>query len=202
MVGYSAQRQVSHSGNACFRCLYPALLDEANTSAYGHPEVSQVNIWVGTNAGILITGHDLVELEELLEQTEGQDIDVYTHSEMLPANYYPKLKKYEHLRGNYGNAWWLQKEEIANFNGPVLFTSNCLVPPRGVDYTCKLLANCLPNRKGLASKSGIISDIPRSMFQSWGWLLVFCVEIMQPAAHVAQGAWVVIRIPPRFTDRI
>ncbi|MGI9570892.1 MAG: hydroxylamine reductase [Desulfobulbia bacterium] len=115
-----------------------ALLDKANTDAYGTPEISQVNIGVGGNPGILVTGHDLVDLEELLEQTKGQGVDIYTHSEMLPANYYPKLKKYPHLHGNYGNAWWLQKEDIANFNGPVLFTSNCLVPPRGVDYTDKL----------------------------------------------------------------
>ncbi len=115
-----------------------AALDEANTSAYGDPEMSQVNIGVGSNPGILISGHDLVDLEELLEQTEGQGVDIYTHSEMLPANYYPKLKKYSHLHGNYGNAWWLQKEDIANFNGPVLFTSNCLVPPKGVDYGDKL----------------------------------------------------------------
>ncbi|NNF47822.1 MAG: hydroxylamine reductase [Desulfofustis sp.] len=115
-----------------------ALLDEANSAAYGDPEISQVNIGVGSNPGILITGHDLVDLEELLEQTQGQGVDIYTHSEMLPAHYYPKLKKYSHLHGNYGNAWWLQKEDIANFNGPVLFTSNCLVPPKGVDYTDKL----------------------------------------------------------------
>lgn len=115
-----------------------ALLDEANTSAYGHPEISKVNIGVGSNPGILITGHDLVDLEELLEQTQGQGIDIYTHSEMLPANYYPRLKKYSHLHGNYGSAWWLQKEDIANFNGPVLFTSNCLVPPKGVEYSDKL----------------------------------------------------------------
>lgn len=115
-----------------------ALLDEANTTAYGTPEITQVNIGVGKNPGILITGHDLVDLEELLEQTTDQGVDVYTHSEMLPANYYPKLKKYPHLHGNYGNAWWLQKEDIANFNGPILFTSNCLVPPKGVDYIDKM----------------------------------------------------------------
>ena len=115
-----------------------ALLDEANTTAYGTPEITQVNIGVGSNPGILITGHDLVDLEELLEQTKDQGVDIYTHSEMLPANYYPELKKYSHLHGNYGNAWWLQKEDIANFNGPILFTSNCLVPPKGVDYADKM----------------------------------------------------------------
>lgn len=115
-----------------------ALLDEANTKAYGTPEITHVNIGVGSNPGIMITGHDLVDLEELLEQTRDQDVDIYTHSEMLPANYYPRLKQYSHLHGNYGNAWWLQKDDIASFNGPVLFTSNCLVPPKGVDYQDKM----------------------------------------------------------------
>jgi len=96
-----------------------------------------VNIGVGQNPGILVTGHDLVDLEDLLEQTMDQGVDVYTHSEMLPAHYYPKLKKYSHLRGNYGDAWWLQKDDMAKFNGPVLFTSNCLVPPKP-DFKAKL----------------------------------------------------------------
>ena len=107
-----------------------ALLDEANTKAYGNPVITKVNIGSGKNPGILITGHDLVDLEELLEQTKDQGIDIYTHSEMLPAHYYPKLKQYKHLFGNYGSAWWLQKEDMIRFNGPVLFTSNCLVPPK------------------------------------------------------------------------
>jgi hydroxylamine reductase len=107
-----------------------ALLDEANTKAYGNPVITKVNIGSGKNPGILITGHDLVDLEELLEQTKDQGIDIYTHSEMLPAHYYPKLKQYKHLFGNYGSSWWLQKEEMIRFNGPVLFTSNCLVPPK------------------------------------------------------------------------
>ena len=106
-----------------------AMLDAANTSHYGNPELSEVNIGVGKNPGILISGHDLKDLEELLQQTEGTGIDVYTHSEMLPAHYYPELKKYKHLVGNYGNAWWKQKEEFETFNGPVLFTTNCIVPP-------------------------------------------------------------------------
>ena len=106
-----------------------ALLDKANTSAYGNPELSHVNIGVGKRPGILITGHDLRDLKELLEQTEGTGIDVYTHGEMLPAHYYPELKKYKHLVGNYGNAWWKQKEEFAHFNGPIIFTTNCIVPP-------------------------------------------------------------------------
>ena len=114
-----------------------ALLDEANTKAYGSPVMTKVNIGVGKNPGILITGHDLVDLEELLDQTKDQDIDVYTHSEMLPAHYYPKLKQYPNLFGNYGSAWWVQKEDMAKFNGPVLFTSNCLVPPKP-EYVDKL----------------------------------------------------------------
>ncbi|ERI81909.1 hydroxylamine reductase [Bacteroides pyogenes F0041] len=107
-----------------------AMLDAANTGAYGNPEISEVNIGVRNNPGILISGHDLKDLEELLQQTEGTGVDVYTHSEMLPAHYYPQLKKYKHLAGNYGNAWWKQKEEFESFNGPILFTSNCIVPPR------------------------------------------------------------------------
>jgi hydroxylamine reductase len=107
-----------------------ALLDKANTTSYGNPEITEVNIGVRNNPGILISGHDLKDMEELLEQTEGTGVDVYTHSEMLPANYYPKFKKYKHFVGNYGNAWWKQNDEIESFNGPVLFTTNCIVPPR------------------------------------------------------------------------
>lgn len=106
-----------------------ALLDQANTTTYGNPEITEVNIGVRNNPAILISGHDLKDLEELLEQTKGTGIDVYTHSEMLPAHYYPAFKKYDHFVGNYGNAWWKQKEEFASFNGPVLFTTNCIVPP-------------------------------------------------------------------------
>mgnify|MGYP001747984665 FL=1 len=107
-----------------------ALLDEANTSAYGNPEIREVNIGVGKNPGILVSGHDLRDIEMLLEQTEGTGVDVYTHSEMLPAHYYPKFKKYKHFVGNYGNAWWKQKEEFESFNGPILMTTNCIVPPK------------------------------------------------------------------------
>ena len=106
-----------------------ALLDKANTSTYGHPEMTKVNIGVHKNPAILISGHDLRDMEDLLIQTEGTGVDVYTHSEMLPANYYPAFKKYKHLVGNYGNAWWKQKEEFESFNGPILFTTNCIVPP-------------------------------------------------------------------------
>ena len=107
-----------------------ALLDEANTSAYGNPEITRVNIGVGKNPGILVSGHDLRDLEMLLQQTQGTGVDVYTHSEMLPAHYYPAFKKYPNFVGNYGNAWWKQKEEFESFNGPILMTTNCIVPPK------------------------------------------------------------------------
>lgn len=106
-----------------------ALLDRANTTAYGHPEMTSVDIGVRHRPGILISGHDLHDLEELLEQTRDTGIDIYTHGEMLPAHYYPAFKKYPHFAGNYGNAWWKQREEFASFNGPILFTTNCIVPP-------------------------------------------------------------------------
>lgn len=107
-----------------------ALLDKANTTAYGNPEITRVNIGVGKNPGILVSGHDLRDLEMLLEQTQGTGVDVYTHSEMLPAHYYPAFKKYPNFVGNYGNAWWKQKEEFESFNGPILMTTNCIVPPK------------------------------------------------------------------------
>jgi hydroxylamine reductase len=107
-----------------------ALLDEANTTSFGHPEPSNVNIGVGEKPGILISGHDLRDLKELLEQSEGQGIDIYTHGEMLPANAYPELKKFKHLKGNYGGSWWHQGKEFDSFNGPILLTTNCLIPPR------------------------------------------------------------------------
>jgi len=107
-----------------------ALLDKANTTTYGNPEITKVNIGVRNNPAILISGHDLRDLQDLLEQTEGAGVDVYTHSEMLPAHYYPAFKKYSHFAGNYGNAWWKQTEEFEQFNGVILFTTNCLVPPR------------------------------------------------------------------------
>ena len=107
-----------------------ALLDQANTGAYGNPEITRVNIGVGKNPGILVSGHDLKDLEQLLEQTQGTGVDVYTHSEMLPAHYYPAFKKYPNFVGNYGNAWWKQKEEFESFHGPILMTTNCIVPPK------------------------------------------------------------------------
>jgi hydroxylamine reductase len=106
-----------------------ALLDNAHTSTYGNPEITSVNIGTRDNPGILISGHDMRDMEDLLIQTEGTGVDVYTHSEMLPANYYPAFKKYDHFVGNYGNSWWKQKEEFTSFNGPILFTTNCIVPP-------------------------------------------------------------------------
>lgn len=107
-----------------------ALLDKANTTAYGNPEMTKVNLGVGTRPGILVSGHDLRDMEMLLKQTEGTGVDVYTHSEMLPAHYYPAFKKYSHFIGNYGNAWWQQKEEFDSFNGPILMTTNCIVKPK------------------------------------------------------------------------
>ena len=107
-----------------------AMLDSANTEAYGNPEITKVNIGVGSRPGILVSGHDLRDLEMLLEQTQGTGVDIYTHSEMLPAHYYPKFKKYPNFIGNYGNAWWKQKEEFEAFNGPILMTTNCIVPPK------------------------------------------------------------------------
>ncbi|NLB25824.1 MAG: hydroxylamine reductase [Bacteroidales bacterium] len=116
-----------------------ALLDRANSSAYGNPEITKVNIGVRNNPGILISGHDMKDMEELLKQTEGTGVDIYTHSEMLPANYYPEFKKYKHLAGNYGNAWWKQREEFETFNGPILFTTNCIVPPlKNASYTDRI----------------------------------------------------------------
>ena len=105
-----------------------ALLDEANTSTYGHPEITEVNIGVRNNPGVLISGHDLKDMEELLEQTKGTGVDVYTHGEMLPANYYPAFKKYDHFVGNYGSSWWHQNKEFESFNGPIILTTNCLIP--------------------------------------------------------------------------
>jgi len=124
------------------------LLDEANTSTYGHPEPTEVNIGVRDNPGILISGHDLKDLEELLEQTKGTGVDVYTHGEMLPANSYPFFKKYDHFVGNYGNSWWKQKEEFEKFNGPVLMTTNCLVPPKD-SYSDKVFTTSVVGFDGL-----------------------------------------------------
>ncbi|HNX57175.1 MAG TPA: hydroxylamine reductase [Prolixibacteraceae bacterium] len=133
-----------------------ALLDQANTTTYGNPEMTKVNIGVRKNPAILISGHDLKDLEELLIQSEGTGVDIYTHSEMLPANYYPVFKKYKHLAGNYGNAWWKQKEEFESFNGPILFTTNCIVPPlKGASYADRIYttgASGLPGAVHIADR--------------------------------------------------
>jgi hydroxylamine reductase len=115
-----------------------AMLDEANTSKYGNPELTQVNIGVRNNPAILVSGHDLSDLEQLLEQTRGTGVDVYTHCEMLPAHYYPAFKKYDNLVGNYGNAWWKQLTEFESFNGPILFTTNCIVPPKSEEVRSRI----------------------------------------------------------------
>jgi hydroxylamine reductase len=135
-----------------------ALLDKANTSTFGNPEITKVNIGAGKNPGILVSGHDLKDLEELLIQTEGKGVDIYTHSEMLPSHAYPSLKKYKHLVGNYGNAWHRQIDEFETFNGPILFTTNCLVPPRkSATYNNRVFttgATGMPEWKYISSKTG------------------------------------------------
>ncbi|EET85277.1 hybrid cluster protein, partial [Clostridium carboxidivorans P7] len=118
-----------------------ALLDEANTSKYGNPEITKVNIGTRDNPAILISGHDLTDLEQLLEQTKGTGVDVYTHSEMLPAHYYPFFKKYDNFVGNYGSSWWRQVEEFESFNGPILFTTNCIVPPRSEEVRRRIFTS-------------------------------------------------------------
>ena len=143
-----------------------ALLDKANTTKYGNPEITSVNIGVRNNPAILISGHDLTDLEQLLEQTKDSGVDVYTHGEMLPAHYYPFFKKYSNFAGNYGNSWWKQLEEFATFNGPVLFTTNCIVPPRSEEIQKRIFTtgasgypNCkhiMPDENGRKDFSSII----------------------------------------------
>lgn len=133
-----------------------ALLDKANTTTYGHPEITKVNLGVRKNPGILITGHDLKDLEELLIQTKGTGVDVYTHGEMLPANSYPAFKKYDNFVGNYGGSWWHQKEEFSTFNGPILFTTNCIVPPaKDANYTHRIFTT------GSSGLAGAVHIAPR-----------------------------------------
>lgn len=134
-----------------------ALLDNANTSTYGNPEITKVNIGVGTRPGILVSGHDLRDLEMLLKQTQGSGVDVYTHSEMLPAHYYPAFKKYPNFVGNYGNAWWKQKEEFESFHGPILMTTNCIVPPKG-SYKDRLYTTGVAGYPGCKHISGEIGE--------------------------------------------
>ena len=134
-----------------------ALLDNANTSTYGNPEITKVNIGVGTRPGILVSGHDLRDLEMLLKQTQGSGVDVYTHSEMLPAHYYPAFKKYPNFVGNYGNAWWKQKEEFESFHGPILMTTNCIVPPKD-SYKYRLYTTGAAGYPGCKHISGEIGE--------------------------------------------
>lgn len=134
-----------------------ALLDNANTSTYGNPEITKVNIGVGTRPGILVSGHDLRDLEMLLKQTQGSGVDVYTHSEMLPAHYYPAFKKYPNFVGNYGNAWWKQKEEFESFHGPILMTTNCIVPPKD-SYKDRLYTTGAVGYPGCKHISGEIGE--------------------------------------------
>lgn len=134
-----------------------ALLDKANTEAYGNPEISKVNIGVGSRPGILISGHDLRDLEMLLKQTQGTGVDVYSHCEMLPAHYYPAFKKYPNFVGNYGNAWWKQKEEFESFNGPILMTTNCIVPPKD-SYKDRLYTTGAAGFPGCRHISGSIGE--------------------------------------------
>jgi len=134
-----------------------ALLDNANTSTYGNPEITKVNIGVGTRPGILVSGHDLRDLEMLLKQTQGSGVDVYTHSEMLPAHYYPTFKKYPNFVGNYGNAWWKQKEEFESFHGPILMTTNCIVPPKD-SYKDRLYTTGAAGYPGCKHISGEIGE--------------------------------------------
>ncbi|PKN04450.1 MAG: hydroxylamine reductase, partial [Deltaproteobacteria bacterium HGW-Deltaproteobacteria-9] len=132
-----------------------ALLDEANTKTYGHPEITEVNLGVRGNPGILISGHDLKDMEELLKQTEGTGVDVYTHGEMLPANCYPAFKKYSHFVGNYGSSWWHQNEDFETFNGPILLTTNCLIPVKKENtYLARLFTTGIVNYPGAKHIAG------------------------------------------------
>ena len=135
-----------------------AMLDKANTSAYGNPEITKVNIGVRSNPAILVSGHDLRDLEMLLQQTENTGVDVYTHSEMLPAHYYPAFKKYSHFVGNYGNAWWKQKEEFESFNGAILMTTNCIVPPKD-SYKDRMFTTGAAGYPGVKHIGGEIGEI-------------------------------------------
>lgn len=137
-----------------------ALLDKANTDTYGNPVLTTVDLGVRSNPGILISGHDLKDLEELLMQTEGSGVDVYTHSEMLPAHYYPAFKKYSHFAGNYGNAWWKQGEEFASFNGPILLTTNCLIPPKD-SYRDRLFTTSIVGFEGIKHIADRVGNNPK-----------------------------------------
>ena len=157
-----------------------ALLDGANTKAYGNPEITKVNIGVGKRPGILVSGHDLRDLEMLLEQTKDSGVDVYTHSEMLPAHYYPAFKKYQHFVGNYGNAWWKQTEEFASFHGPILMTTNCIVPPKD-SYKDRLFttgASGYPGCKHIEGEIGQEKDFSQ---------IIALAKTCQPPEEIEQG---------------
>ena len=157
-----------------------ALLDGANTKAYGNPEITKVNIGVGKRPGILVSGHDLRDLEMLLEQTKDSGVDVYTHSEMLPAHYYPAFKKYQHFVGNYGNAWWKQTEEFASFHGPILVTTNCIVPPKD-SYKDRLFttgASGYPGCKHIEGEIGQEKDFSQ---------IIALAKTCQPPEEIEQG---------------
>lgn len=157
------------------------VLDKANTESYGHPEPTQVNIGVGKNPGILISGHDLRDLEELLQQTEGTGVDVYTHGEMLPANAYPKLKKYKHLVGNYGGSWWHQKEEFESFNGPILFTTNCIVPSKK-DYISRMFTTGMTGYEGCEHIPDRVDNKPKNFSK-----IIEIAKKCQPPKEIESG---------------
>lgn len=157
-----------------------ALLDGANTQTYGHPKITKVNIGVGNRPGILVSGHDLRDMEMLLKQSEGQGVDIYTHSEMLPAHYYPAFKKYDHFVGNYGNAWWKQKEEFESFNGPILMTTNCIVPPKD-SYKDRLFTT---GSAGFAGCKHIAGDIGEE--KDFG-AIINMAKKCQPPTEIEKG---------------
>ena len=158
-----------------------ALLDKANTSTYGTPELTMVDLGVRNNPGVLISGHDLKDLEELLIQTEGTGIDVYTHSEMLPAHYYPAFKKYSHFAGNYGNAWWKQGEEFASFNGPILLTTNCLIPPKD-SYRDRLFTTSIVAFEGVKHIADRVGSNPKDFSE-----IVALAKTCPPPTELEKG---------------
>ncbi len=163
-----------------------AALDQANTGAYGNPEITEVNLGVGANPGILISGHDLKDMDELLKQTEGTGVDVYTHGEMLPANYYPAFKKYPHLKGNYGGSWWHQNEDFETFNGAILMTTNCIIPIKK--------KNTYQNRiftTGVVSYPGLIHIPDRQNSKTKDFSAVIdCAKKCQPPQEIETGTLV------------
>lgn len=170
---------VLKAGEMGVKCM--ALLDKANTETYGHPEITEVNIGVRSNPGILISGHDLRDMEDLLKQTEGTGVDVYTHSEMLPANYYPAFKKYEHFVGNYGNAWWKQNKEFASFNGPILMTTNCITPVKD-EYKDRLFTTGMAGYPGVKHIPEREAGQPKDFSQ-----LIDLAKKCQPPEEIESG---------------